>query len=424
MQKIIIKNFRQIKHADIEIKQFLCLIGEQASGKSTIAKLIYFFKTIKDKLITLLVMSSDFDTIFSTLCLDIQKSFVEYFGKQNQIFSLVFEYSTKNNITIKGSDIIEISISKGLKNTMEKEIKQFFSEFQKYKNIPDAYEQKSKSAFKTAELIFSESNNLLFMPAGRQITVSYLEAFQQYFYSWIDRIDKSDTNIDVKILTKFMEYSKRLADYYKRNNGFESINQEDSIYKVLNKYILEILHGKYDSEGYEKIVFSESNESVPLNSASSGQQESIRIIQDAIYVLNNKLSVSRIIEEPEAHLFPTAQKLLIQLLVLIANKTNSNLIITTHSPNILATFNTSVYYSNVVKKYPNKISEIEEHFQTFNNYPNIEPENLSAYSLNLNSPNYCVSLIDKSTLLIGDNTLDSCAEQIFDDFDYLYSIED
>ena len=42
MQKIIIKNFRQISYAEIEIKDFLFLIGEQASGKSTIAKLIYF----------------------------------------------------------------------------------------------------------------------------------------------------------------------------------------------------------------------------------------------------------------------------------------------------------------------------------------------------------------------------------------------
>ena len=29
MQKIIIKNFRQISHAEIEVKDFLFLIGEQ-----------------------------------------------------------------------------------------------------------------------------------------------------------------------------------------------------------------------------------------------------------------------------------------------------------------------------------------------------------------------------------------------------------
>ena len=46
MQKIIIKNFGPVKDAEIEIKKVLVLIGEQASGKSTIAKLIYFFKSL------------------------------------------------------------------------------------------------------------------------------------------------------------------------------------------------------------------------------------------------------------------------------------------------------------------------------------------------------------------------------------------
>jgi dephospho-CoA kinase len=52
MQKIIINNFGAIKDAEIEVKKILVLIGEQASGKSTIAKLIYFFKSLKDDLFT------------------------------------------------------------------------------------------------------------------------------------------------------------------------------------------------------------------------------------------------------------------------------------------------------------------------------------------------------------------------------------
>ena len=49
MQKIIIDRFKQISHAEIELRDFLFLIGEQASGKSTIAKLIYFFKSLKQE---------------------------------------------------------------------------------------------------------------------------------------------------------------------------------------------------------------------------------------------------------------------------------------------------------------------------------------------------------------------------------------
>ena len=54
MQKIVIRNFRQISQAELEVKDFLFLIGEQASGKSTIAKLIYFFKSLKQDYFNLL----------------------------------------------------------------------------------------------------------------------------------------------------------------------------------------------------------------------------------------------------------------------------------------------------------------------------------------------------------------------------------
>ena len=44
MEKIEIKDFVGIKDITIEIKQINILIGPQASGKSIIAKLIFYFK--------------------------------------------------------------------------------------------------------------------------------------------------------------------------------------------------------------------------------------------------------------------------------------------------------------------------------------------------------------------------------------------
>jgi predicted ATPase len=46
MQKIIINNFGPVEAAEIEIPKIVVLIGKQASGKSTVAKLIYFFQTL------------------------------------------------------------------------------------------------------------------------------------------------------------------------------------------------------------------------------------------------------------------------------------------------------------------------------------------------------------------------------------------
>ena len=44
MEKLIIHNFLTIRSAEIEVRRFNLFIGPQASGKSVIVKLLYFFK--------------------------------------------------------------------------------------------------------------------------------------------------------------------------------------------------------------------------------------------------------------------------------------------------------------------------------------------------------------------------------------------
>ncbi len=47
MHKIQIKNFGPIKDFKADIKDCFVFIGPQGSGKSTISKAIYFFKSLK-----------------------------------------------------------------------------------------------------------------------------------------------------------------------------------------------------------------------------------------------------------------------------------------------------------------------------------------------------------------------------------------
>ncbi|MDX2286687.1 MAG: AAA family ATPase [Bacteroidia bacterium] len=48
MQRIQIRNFGPLREIDLEIKDFMVLIGPNAGGKSTIAKLVYFFRSLHD----------------------------------------------------------------------------------------------------------------------------------------------------------------------------------------------------------------------------------------------------------------------------------------------------------------------------------------------------------------------------------------
>ena len=50
MQRIKIKHLGPVQELEMEIKDFNLLIGEQATGKSTVAKAIYFFRIIKGTL--------------------------------------------------------------------------------------------------------------------------------------------------------------------------------------------------------------------------------------------------------------------------------------------------------------------------------------------------------------------------------------
>ena len=61
MQRIEVKNFGPLKDITLDIKDYMVFIGPQASGKSTLAKLIYFFLKLEEiirKLIIINILSS------------------------------------------------------------------------------------------------------------------------------------------------------------------------------------------------------------------------------------------------------------------------------------------------------------------------------------------------------------------------------
>lgn len=378
MQKIIIRNFRQITQAELEIKDFLFLIGEQASGKSTIAKLIYFFKSLKQDYFNLLYDSHEqpLGELKKKLITIIQNKFAVYFGYTSRLdddFYIQYIFSTEQgyNLTLYKKKALQIQFDADYWTYISNKTKplQKLLNTRNESRINFILQEKAKNALISkmnvaVNKMFFDERETLFFPAGRNITVSYPEQFQLLFFGELKTALNHgvETNtIDINLIKEFVSYSKFLADYFNE----EKQNVENTPFrKLVSSIVSQILHGDYKNENGKERIFYSEKEFVPLNISSSGQQEVIRIIQDAIYVLNEKQKASRIIEEPETHLFPKAQKLLIELLILVANKTNSQLIITTHSPYVQSTFNNMLYYTKVVKEQPDKKSEIESFFST------------------------------------------------------------
>lgn len=447
MQKIIIKKFKQVSHAEIELRDFLFLIGEQASGKSTIAKLIYFFKSLKQEYISLVsqleeLTISDFKT---ALIHSIQDKFNVYFGFTTRLddeFEVTYYFSEEEGLYMKLSkaNALKITFGSSFSSLLSKQttaLKRSISVLSRQPNgrprsnsaiqqrLRDSMNQKVQE---TANTIFCDERECLFLPAGRNITVSYPEQFQLLFFGELQSAvaAKKDSNtIDLLLIRDFVNYSKLLADYFADR---DVADDNSPFMQRIAQNIFGILHANYSNQnGYEKLFYGD-NEFTPLNIASSGQQESIRLIQDALYILHEDFKASRIIEEPETHLFPTAQKLLIQLMIMVANKTNSQVIITTHSPQVQATFNNLLYYTRVLGSKPELRDAIEERFGTtlFDEQNkerlNVLAEKFQAYSLRPGEKVYCKSIVDEETHLIGENNIDEATESIYDEFDFLYSL--
>lgn len=445
MQKLQIHNFRQIDDATIEVTKYLLLIGEQASGKSTIAKLLYFFKSLPQDYLAILYSSQNehIGKIKNLFIRKIQDKFNQYFGMTGRLsddFYIKYCYDTESDsyIILKKNKNLCITFDSNYWNRISADTNACVLQIQRLE-LPSssnsfAIQERRKNSILqqlrtlTSQLFF-DSNECMFFPAGRNITVSYPEQFQYLFYGVIDKpIDdkRHESNtIDLTLMKEFVGYSKLLIDHFAVQPQF--IDQTTPMGKVLAGKVAEILHGTYNNDsGFEKIRY-EGDEYIPLKLSSSGQQESIRIIQDLIYIWSQKIQASRIVEELETHLYPVAQKLLVDLMVLVANKVKGQIILTTHSPFILSAFNNLLFYNKVLSSDMQKAQEIARHFgvESLNGTDerlDVSPADFRAYALKPGCEEYCKSIFDKETQLIGENYIDEATENIYADFDFLYNL--
>lgn len=112
MHKLIIHKLGPIRHCELQCTQFMTLTGFQASGKSTIAKAVYYFRTIKDDIIELAreqaLNSKDTDSFENELGLDrrlenhLREKFLRTFGSSWGMEKEMFlEYCFTDELSVK-----------------------------------------------------------------------------------------------------------------------------------------------------------------------------------------------------------------------------------------------------------------------------------------------------------------------------------
>ncbi len=443
MQKIHIETFMAVELADIKIKKTVLLIGEQASGKSTIAKLVYFFKSLRDDYIYLI--SENLERLQSppilqeTFWAEISRKFYRFFGAIQHLphFKIQYWYSDDKYITLEqeiqpgGRKRLKIFFSHSLymqaiDNTLPL-IKRLHTVYGK-RNIFESsvYREAIGALNNHIGELFEDNRQPVFMPAGRNMAVTYADFFKQNFYGKLssDLALIQDENTlkprfvqDTYLMIQFLQRVQTIVDTFKGTTFetlLENIPQEKSYLDqdqatILLDKIQQILKGTYKhDENFGEIILFDDKNYVLLNNASSGQQEVIRILQDCFLTLVNKENVFRVIEEPEAHLFPLAQKHLLQIVALMLNNTDSQIILTTHSPYILSIINNLLFKSTVTEKANG--SMVASPFY-------LKPAETEVYTL---IEGQSRSIMNQTTGLIDQNTLDTISEELADEFEQLY----
>lgn len=394
-QRIEVKHFGPIENAIIDIKPLLLLIGPQASGKSTLAKLIYFFQQLPLEFFTRFYQSErDFMDMTQDLIIPIREKFYDFFGSTYHLpdFSIVYHYSEGRTLTLSLTPTRKIDalfsdnfFTKQDKNTLrgfKRELLQVKKEIAEDTNasrklVLDERQLQYLHSLndKINEIFCNDHNDQLFILAGRNATVGYSETFEDMLRESIQRnleaqgrraYDSKEQTVDETIMLNFMQRVVKIRQNFINLGNFEGMiahANKDLKPKLLlaNKLIRRVLKGQYSNSEYgERIVHKKGNY-VYLKNASSGQQESIRILQDAFLSLYQGNKLLRIVEEPEAHVYPEAQMATIQLLVLMLNNSSSNnLVITTHSPYTLTIINNLIYAAKVGEHHADEVEKIIE----------------------------------------------------------------
>ena len=328
---LTIKNFSCIKLLTVKFKRIVVFIGEQATGKSVTCKLYYFFTQALKKV--------------AVASLQENLEVGEFKKRLLQEFYLIFPETTWRNDTFSiewkfGVRQMNVSHNRGNKrvkfelcdyedryvNALEK-VRQYTHHQAKDDDFD--FRWRMRDVVRKAFAINFQNLQVDYIPAGR----SFFSTIQDTVFSLLS----NNVGIDY-----FLKEFGRLLESFKRTGYFE--NRSWGSFENICK---PIIHGKYLYDGKEQWLISDENHKVRLADASSGQQEALPLLMFLMrlgHLARNRGGMSRIlIEEPEAHLYPTAQQRIIDMIAehLKANREIGS-IITTHSPFILCCLNNAL----------------------------------------------------------------------------------
>lgn len=424
MAKIIINKLGPIDFCELDIVDFMIFTGPQASGKSTISKSVFFFKNVKNLLLNQInrkLFHNDYSielSVRNPLIKEIRSCFLQTFGTtwyMDKDMSLQYFYSDDVYIKIYLKDdpitpnYIWIDLSEKLIKFLDSYDEIKFEELI-FKRNHDLFRSEINE-------FFCDDTEVIYIPAGRSMMTLFSSQLM-YMYSVMSddqkrSLDYCTQNYLERILQikTFFSTSPEVLIKNKMVLTDQKIDKENLF--LCAELMRKIMHGEYRNIDGEERLQVANDRYVKINFASSGQQEAVWILNVVFYyLLNNKKSYF-IIEEPESHLYPDAQKLITEFISLAKNNGNK-ILLTTHSPYILGTINNLLYANKISKEV-----EKAKLYEIIHSNKWLDFASVSAFHIENGALKSC---LDNDFKAIDNAVIDGASEEINNDFDKMLAL--
>lgn len=405
MSRIRIKNFGPIKEGFLEndgwmdIKKVTVFIGNQASGKSTIAKVFSTLNWLEKSIHRSDVNIGEF-------------SFAKF--KELFIFQGVQEYFQKNTIIEFSGDKYYIKYGRNEKYPIIKEEAKHDYLVPKILYVPA--ERNLLSAIENAFDIKGLPKHLFtfgqeFKKAQKRLNSNSVELpIVNYFYKYDEFKD-----------TSYVSGPGHQVNLLQASSGFQSTIPLFIVTKHLAELILRKDFSPNENMSVNKAIQVNEEISLITSDANLSDQAKMKRIQEIQSRYINNCFIN-IVEEPEQNLFPTSQRQLLNSLLEFNNMSKRNkLIMTTHSPYLLNYLTLAVKAEMVKTKLSSenskkKLSEIVPLEST------VKSEDLVIYELN-EKDGSIIKLGDYKGLPSDENYLNGRLEDSNELFAQLQEIE-